>query len=593
MTVFEIKEKITKAIFEAAKEHEISINQISLEHPQVESFGDYSCNIALRLSKTLHKSPINIANEIKENLYRQQTTDYKLVVDKVDVVAPGFINFWIKKEVLLETIKTPFEFPKTGKKVMVEYSAPNPNKPLHLGHARNNALGMAMGGILKFLGNDVIFANWINNRGVAICKAMWGYLYVNSKFKDQSSKFDWKIEINNWFENKENWPLPDKKSDHFVMNFYVAAEKAEKENENFKNEFLEMLGDWEKNEEKVRKLWEVIVGWAYEGWKKTYEKQNCIFDKWYFESDFYLEGKEIIQKKFEEKVFYKDENGTIKANLKKYNLPDKVLIRSDGTSIYITPDMALAKRKFEEFNLDKSIYVVGADQELYFKQLFSILDILGFASVSKCHHLAYGMVNLTTGKMSTREGTVVLLDNVIFDLTKKLQERNSDEAISEKIAICAINYMMLKNGTKQEISFDPIKSVEIEGNTGAYLQYTLVRTKSVINKIGFVGVHNCEPHGAQNFVPLQQNNLNTEEVGLIRTLYQFPEVVQAAAENYAPNLLCNFLYDLAQKFNLFYGKHRIIEGETINEFRLFLTKKTGEILTRGMEILNLPIVEKM
>lgn len=297
----------------------------------------------------------------------------------------------------------------------------------------------------------------------------------------------------------------------------------------------------------------------------------------------------------DEKVFYKDENGTIKANLEKYNLPDKVLIRSDGTSIYITPDLALAKHKFQDFNLDKSIYVVGADQELYFKQLFSILDILGFASVSACHHLAYGMVNLTTGKMSTREGTVVLLDDVISDLTKKLQEKNSDEAISEKIAICAINYMMLKSGTKQEISFDPVKSVEIQGNTGPYLQYTLVRTKSVLQKIT-----NYLPRGKAGELLITNflNNLtikqfNNEEINLLRTLYKFPEIVESAAENYAPNLLCNFLYDLSQKFNLFYGKHRIIDGEEINEFRVFLTQKVGETLKKGMEILNLPIVEKM
>lgn len=599
MSAFEIKKQITNVIYEATKEYGISVDQIFLEHPEVESFGDYFCNVAMRLSKSLKRSPMSIAEEIKDNLYRLQTTDYKLIVDKVDVVKPGFINFWIKKEALLETIKTPYEFAHTGKKIMVEYSAPNPNKPLHLGHARNNALGMAMGGILKFLGNEVIFANWINNRGVAICKAMWGYLYVNSKLKGQSSKFDWRTEIDNWFENKEKWQQPNKKSDHYVMDFYVEAEKAEKEDENVKKEFLEMLAMWEHGDEKVRELWKMIVGWAYEGWKETYKKQNCLFDKWYFESDFYLEGKEIIQKKLDEKVFYKDENGTIKANLEKYNLPDKVLIRSDGTSIYITPDLALAKHKFRDFNLDKSIYVVGADQELYFKQLFSILDILGFASVSACHHLAYGMVNLTTGKMSTREGTVVLLDDVISDLTKKLEERNSDEMISEQIAICAINYMMLKSGTKQEISFDPIKSVEIQGNTGPYLQYTLVRTKSIQNKIHprppFGGTGSGGDPGLDSRFHGNDKigELNNEEVSLIRTLYQFPEVVQIAAENYAPNLLCNFLYDLAQKFNLFYAKHRIIDEDKTNEFRLFLTQKTGEVLESGMKILNLPVVEKM
>lgn len=572
MDIFEVKKIITEGIFKAVIKLGVpQAEKIVLEAPTTFGFGDYSCNVAMKLAKSLKKNPLTIAEKIKSACEKNESVNQ--IVDQISIAPPGFINFWLKKQTLLDLCQSLYQFKKTGKKIMVEYSSPNPNKPLHLGHARNQALGMAMGNILKYLGNEVIFANWINNRGVAICKAMWGYI--------KKPKISWQESLTDWLKNSADWPQPQVKPDHFVMDFYVLAEKAEKADEKVKLEFLAMLAEWEKGNPGVKKLWQTIVNWVYQGWKETYSKQHCLFDHWYFESDFYELGKKLISEKKEAGIFYQDENGAVKANLSKYGLPDKVLIRSDGTSIYITPDLALAKRKFDDYDLEKSIYVVGCDQELYFKQLFAILDLLGVAGVDKCQHLAFGMVNLTSGKMSTREGTVVLLDDLIADLSQKLQEKNPDQEISEKLAICAIDYMLLKNNLRQEIAFDPVKSIDTEGNTGIYLQYSLVRAKSVLKKIGdrkiFVG----------------EINPNAEESALLRTLFKFPEVVMTAGDNLAPNLICNFLFDLCQKFNNFYAKHRIIEGEEINPLRVLLAERTEEVLRIGMELLNLPVIEKM
>jgi arginyl-tRNA synthetase len=591
MTVFEIKEKITNAIHEAVKEHGVTIDQINLEHPEVESFGDYFCNIAMRLSKTLKKNPMEIAQSVKDAL-ELRITNYELrIVERIDIVKPGFINFWIKKEALLETIQKPFEFPKSGKKVMVEFTDPNPFKEFHIGHLYSNTVGEVLARLNESVGHDVKRACYQGDVGMHVAKSIWGILRKLriTNYELRINQDELKIKI----QDLESRSIEDKQK--FLGGSYSLGATEFEKNEEAKKEITILNKKIYDKDPEIYFLYEKGREWSLEYFETIYDRLGMRknenekhFNYYYFESKMGIFGLELVKEYLEKGIFEKSEGAVIFPG-EKYGLHNRVFINSLGLPTYEAKELGLAPAKYQDFPYDLSVIVTGNEINEYFKVLLKALSLINPKLSEKTHHLGHGMVKLPTGKMSSRTGDVITGVWLLDEVKNKIKtDYKCDEETAEKIGLSAIKYALLKSGLGKDVIFDLEKSIAVEGNSGPYLQYALVRTKSVKSKIT-----NYELRITNFLNNLAIKQFNNEELSLVRTLYQFPEVVKSAAENYAPNLLCNFLYDLAQKFNTFYGKHRIVDEDRVNEFRLFLTQKTGEVLESGMKILNLPIVEKM
>ncbi len=603
MSVFELKEKITSAIFKAVKEHGVSVDQIVLDHPEVESFGDYSCNIAMRLSKQLKKNPIEIANTVKDSLYRLQTTDYRLIIDKVDVVKPGFINFWIKKEFLWKMAVENYEFPKTGRKIMVEFTDPNPFKEFHIGHLYSNTVGETLARLHEILGHEVRRACYQGDVGMHVSKSIWGIL-LSCHSREGGNLCNNLLKL-------EKQSLEERIK--FLGECYALGAAKYEEDEKAKEEINALNKKIYEHDKDIEELYQVGRTWSLLYFEKIYErlgmklKENGkCFDYYYFESAASEKGLKIVNEYLERGIFEKSEGAVIFPG-KKYGLHTLVFINSAGLPTYEAKELGLAPAKYEDFSYDLSVIVTGNEINEYFKVLMKALSLISPELEKKTVHIGHGMVRLPEGKMSSRTGKVITGEWLLDEVKKKVKENyKSDNETSEKIGVAAVKYALLKSGIGHDVIFDFGKSISLEGNSGPYLQYTLVRTMSVLTKI-----RNTKYEIRNKDLNSKFQILNSEELSLLRTLYKFPEVIKSAADNYAPNLLCNYLYDLAQKFNLFYGKHRIIDrekverparnpapntsysGARINETRLFLTVKTGEVLKKGMEILNLPVVDKM
>jgi len=519
------------------------------------------------------KNPTGFAKKLQEKL--KKNISEKSLIGNIKAVGP-YLNFYLNhknfnKLTLTEILKHKDKFGKgkrKNKKIMIEYSAPNPNKPLHLGHLRNDSIGMAVANILDFFGYDVIKANLINDRGIHICKVMVAY----EKFaKDKTPESE------------------NKKPDHFVGDLYVLFSK--KSNQELIEEARKMLKKWENGDKKIIALWKKIVNWSIKGIKETYKKFGSEFDVWFFESDFYKKAKPIINMGMKKGIFKMSDKGII-ADLSKHNLPNKVIVRPDGTSIYITNDLALTKYKFEKYKLDKSIWCVASEQNLYFKQLFKIFELLGFSWAKKCYHLSFGMVNLTTGKMKSREGKVVDADNLINDVVNlaknEIKKRNPKldgnelENRALKIAVGAIKYYLLNVDITKDITFDPKKAISFEGDTGPYLQYTYARACSILRKAG-------KKHCKNVRFELLKNEI---ELDIIKKLSKFPIVIEDSARDMKPNYIANYLLDLAATFNEFYHKMRVI-GSNLEKERLTLTKAVAIVLQQGLSLLGIPVLKEM
>ena len=478
------------------------------------------------------------------------------IIKEVKAEGP-YVNFYanwekISPEIIMKIIKGPLIEKNEKNKIMIEYSSPNTNKPLHVGHLRNDSIGMAMAKIMESIGNTVIKAILYNDRGVHICKSMLAY--------------------KNWGEDKE----PDKKSDHFVGDWYVKFEKSS--DDEMKEELHEMLKKWEEGDEETRNLWKKMNDWVLKGMEQTYKRFGSEFDLVYKESEHYKKGLSIIKKGKEDGVFIDDEKG-ITAELK--DGTKKIVMRKDGTSIYITNDLGLTKEKFNNRNLDKSIWVVATEQNTYFKQLFEIFEKLGFEWSNKCFHLAYGLVNLPSGRMKTREGNVVDADNLmdkIKELVKKNYEMEDDDA--EKVSLAAIKYFMLKFDSIKDITFNIGNSIKLEGNTGPYIQYTYARINSILKKSG--GIKD---------VP-KISKYSEDEKNLVKKMYIFNEIVLKASKEMKPSILCNYLFELSSEFNSYYHAKKII-GDKNEESLLWLIKALKLIIAKGLELLNIKTLEKM
>jgi arginyl-tRNA synthetase len=449
---------------------------------------------------------------------------------------------------------------------MIEYSQPNTNKPMHIGHARNTIIGDSLARIMKFSGFRVITANYFGDIGLHIAKTILAY--------------------EKWGEGRE----PDKKPDHFVGDFYTKFNEELGKNPKLEAEAREILRKWEANDKKIIDIWKKLRDWCIKGFEQTYEELGVHFDIYLYESDVHRKGKEVALKVLNKGIAFKTQDGAIVADLEKFGLPNCVILRADGTSLYSTKDLALGILKFEKYKIEKSIYVVGAEQKLYFQQIFKILELLGYEYAKNCFHLAYGLVMLPEGKMSSRAGIFVLLDDIIEELKNlayNIVSKNNPELeesekrrISKIIAIGALKYALLKVSPEKDIMFEKEKIIQFEGNTGPYLQYAHTRCLSILRK-------------AESWEPNISSKLNPYEKSLVKHLASFPEIVKNSAKDMRPHYICNYAYELANLFSTFYQNCPVLKAEEKRDFRLTLVKCTSIVLKKCLELMGIEVPGKM
>ncbi len=469
------------------------------------------------------------------------------------------------------------QLPSTGRRIMVEFSSPNTNKPLHLGHVRNNLLGSSVSDLLKAAGNEVIKVTLVNDRGVHICKSMYAWEQRFGGATPESS---------------------GKKGDHLVGDCYVEFAKMEKEDPSVMDKVHEMLVKWEEADPQVRALWQMMNEWVFKGFEQTYKALGISFDKTYYEHDTYLLGKELVQKGLDMGVFVRDPDGSVWCDLTADGLDRKLLLRSDGTSVYITQDLGTAERRFSEYKLDSHIYVVGDEQNYHFQVLKLILKKLGFSWADCIYHLSYGMVELPEGKMKSREGTVVDADDLIEKMYQeakatseesgKLAEMPQDEKdrLYHIIGLGALKYFILKVDPKKKMLFNPKESIDFNGNTGPFIQYTHARICSILRKAEESGI---EAAIAPDVV------LSPKEIRIVQMLASYPQKVAEAADALSPALIANYCYELAKEFNQYYHDTSILRepDRRLLEMRLALISATARVLRTAMGILGIELPERM
>ncbi len=543
--------------------------------------------------KASHKSPEATGAEIGEWLVKNEPA-----VEKYNVVK-GFLNLSVNPAFWLTVLHAIAEDPNYGIKaadensdlVMVEYSSPNTNKPLHLGHVRNNLLGYSLACILAANGHKVVKTNIVNDRGIHICKSMLAWQKWGDGVTPESS---------------------GKKGDHLIGDFYVAFDKhyraevkelMEKEgmtedeakaNAPLMLEAREMLRKWEAGDPEVRELWKTMNGWVYDGFDETYKRLGVNFDKIYYESDTYLEGKDLVLGGIEKGIMYRKDDGSVWADLTGDGLDHKLLLRADGTSVYMTQDIGTAKLRYQDYPIDKMIYVVGNEQNYHFQVLSLLLDKLGFKWGKDLTHFSYGMVELPEGKMKSREGTVVdaddLLDKMVSDAAEMSADRFADmpaeEAaeVARMVGLGALKYFLLKVDPKKNMLFNPKESIDFNGNTGPFLQYTYARIRSVLRKAGGV-----------NMDAMPKAEPNEKESTLIQKVADFKSVVEEAGRSYSPALIANYCYDLAKEYNQFYHDYSILkeENEDVKQLRLLLSAVVARTLKAGVGLLGMEMPERM
>lgn len=586
---------IIKAVQKAIKQlynQNINAQQITLHETRKEFEGQITI-VAFPFITISKKSPEETAFDLGAYL-----VDNLPEIVKFNVVK-GFLNlsiadsYWIN---LFNNHLLSNDFLKVkpkGKKVMVEYSSPNTNKPLHLGHMRNNLLGFSVSELLKAVGYEVIKVNLVNDRGIHICKSMLAWQKYGAG------------------ETPESTGL---KGDHLVGKYYVIFDKAYKqeietlkaegqtEEEAKKNAPLikqaqQMLQKWEAGDTEVVDLWKKMNSWVYDGFSVSYKKMGVDFDKFYYESNTYLLGKNSIEEGLKKGVFFKKEDGSVWVDLTADGLDQKLLLRKDGTSVYMTQDIGTAQLKYDEFKMDKSIYVVGNEQDYHFKALFLIFKKLGKTWADDSYHLSYGMVDLPSGKMKSREGTVVDADDLMAEMvatakrqTETLGKTNDfteqeKEVLYQNIGMGALKYFLLKVEPKKRLLFDPVESIDFQGHTGPFIQYTHARIKSLLAKAGYkVSQHS------------KVDTLTDTERDMLLLLTKYPNEIKAAAVAYNPAMLANYLYDAAKLFNKFYHETPPIIKEAnidLKQHRLNICKTTANVIKEGMKILGIHVPERM
>jgi len=604
-----IEQKIIEAVRNGIKHlygAEVEEKMVQLQKTKKEFEGNLTV-VVFPFVKLARKKPEDAGAEIG-NYLKENAAD---VVADFNVVK-GFLNLTVSPSAwisLLNDINAQEKFgfiePKDNSPlVMIEYSSPNTNKPLHLGHMRNNLLGSALARIVEANGNKVVKTNIVNDRGIHICKSMLAWLKWGNGATPEST---------------------GKKGDHLIGDFYVEFDKHYKaECDELKQKYMaegmsdeaagelakkeaplikeahDMLVKWEQNDPEVRKLWKTMNEWVYAGFDETYKRMGVSFDKIYYESDTYLEGKEKVMEGLEKGLFYRREDGSVWANLEAEGLDEKLLLRSDGTSVYMTQDIGTAKLRFQDYPIDKMIYVVGNEQNYHFQVLSILLDKLGFSWGKDLVHFSYGMVELPNGKMKSREGTVVdsdeLMDQMVEDaynaskeMTKKVQI-SDDEArdIAEKVGMGALKYFILKVDARKNMLFNPEESIDFNGNTGPFIQYTYARIKSILRKAEEAGI--CLPDVLDTNIDISE-----KEVELIQKLNGFTVALRQAGEDYSPSGIATYCYELTKEYNQFYHDCTILGEEDENKkiFRLVLSKNVAKVAQLGMGLLGIQMPERM
>lgn len=588
-----LKQYITQNVLEAIQNvYQINPESVEIQFTRKEFEGDYTL-VVFPLIRTLKGKPEDIGTKIGENLVENnKITAFNVV--------KGFLNMSLNSVVFLENYaqnaqNATFGITKVdenSRTVMVEYSSPNTNKPLHLGHVRNNLLGFSVAQIIEAAGNNVIKTQIINDRGIHICKSM----------------IAWEK-----FGNGETPESTNMKGDHLVGKYYVEFDKHYREEikalvaqgkteEEAKKEapiFLEaqkMLRQWEAHDAKVIELWQTMNGWVYDGFAKTYKRLGVAFDEYLYESNTYILGKDIVEEGLNKGVFFKKDDGSVWIDLTEDGLDEKLVLRSDGTSVYITQDLGTAVERFKNNpTLEELTYVVGNEQDYHFKVLFLILKKLGFSWADALHHLSYGMVDLPNGKMKSREGTVVDADELMEDVyitAKEISEElgkldglSEDEKaeLYETIAMGALKYYILKVDPKKRILFDPKESVDFNGNTGPFIQYTFARIQSLLRK------ESPKEFDANSI------QLNDAEKEIIRALYDFEDTINKAAVEMSPALIANYVYELVKLFNSFYQNNPILknEDENVKNFRLYLSQWVANTIQNSLRLLGIGVPERM
>lgn len=595
-----IENILQNAIIDAIKElygADVEASQITLQKTKKEFKGHYTL-VTFPLLKISKKNPEQTAQEIGTYL-----ADKSPIIAEYNVIK-GFLNLIVSSGEWIRTLSNinaddNFGFTEATENAplfMVEYSSPNTNKPLHLGHIRNNLLGHSLSEVLKANGKRVVKTNIVNDRGIHICKSMlawqkWG--------------------------NEETPQTSGKKGDHLIGEYYVLFDKKYKaelaelqaaglskeqaeEKSKLMQEAREMLRKWEANDSQTVNLWKMMNGWVYAGFDETYDKLGVSFDKIYYESQTYLAGKDEVLRGVDEGIFSRREDGSVWADLTNEGLDEKILLRSDGTSVYMTQDIGTAKLRFDDYPIDTMIYVVGNEQNYHFQVLSILLDKLGFEFGKGLIHFSYGMVELPEGKMKSREGTVVDADDLMQEMIDTARETSEElgklegisvqeaNEIAKMIGMGALKYFILKVDPKKNMTFNPKESIDFNGNTGPFIQYTHARIKSVLRKAEEQGI--SVPESLDSNIVLSE-----KEEGLVQMLIEFPDVVKQAGSEYNVSIIGNYVYDLAKEYNQFYHDFSILKEEntSLRDFRLILSKNVATTIKKGMKLFGIDVPERM
>ena len=596
MTLENILTQLTKDAVKALYNIDCTDAQVQLQKTRAEFEGNITL-VVFPFVKMARKAPQMVAAEVGEWMANNAAH----LVAKYNAVQ-GFLNlsiadsFWIEQ---LQAIDAEAEYgkqPDRNQLMMVEYSSPNTNKPLHLGHVRNNLLGYSVAKIQEANGWNVVKTNIVNDRGIHICKSMLAWLK---------------------FGNGETPETSGKKGDHLIGDYYVRFDveykkqvkelmEAGKDEETAKREAplmqeaQAMLRKWEANDPEVRALWEKMNEWVYAGFDETYQRMGVSFDKIYYESTTYLEGKSEVEKGLAAGEFYRREDGSVWANLEKDGLDEKLLLRSDGTSVYMTQDIGTAKLRYQDYPINKMVYVVGNEQEYHFKVLSILLDRLGFPFGKELVHFSYGMVELPNGKMKSREGTVVDADDLVEEMVRqakatadesgKFDDMSEEERqeVARVVGMGALKYFLLKVDARKNMLFNPEESIDFNGNTGPFIQYTYARIRSILRKAE-------DQHYDHANLPKATFELSGKEQEIISSVANFAAVVKLAGKDYSPSVIANYCYELTKEYNQFYHEFSVLkeEDEAKRQFRLVLSANVAKVIRLGMGLLGIEMPERM
>lgn len=579
---------------------------IEIDLPPNEKLGDYAFG-CFSLGKNLDKNPVELAEALAKNFKANE------LIKQVKNVGP-YLNIFINPQNFikagLDEIINAKNFGNNNlgqsQKVLIEFSGPNTNKPQHLGHVRNNVIGQSLVNILRACNYQVVPVNIVNDRGIHIMKSMLAWQKFANGETPESSGMKGDHLVGKYYV-KFSQELKVEQDKYFQTNNVDLTKLSDQEKKGAEEKFLAqsklmteaqtMLKAWEDNDPKVRELWQMMNDWVYHGLAETYQALGISFDKVYYESDVYLLGKDLIQQGLEEKIFFKKKDGSIWVDLTKEDLGEKLLLRKDGTAVYMTQDLGMAKTRHDEYNFDQAIYVVASEQNYHFQALFIILQKLGFAWADNLHHLAYGMVSLPEGRMKSREGKIVDADDLIVEMkvraqeviesaTKKVSTNNEDkEKITKVVGMGALKFYMLGTNPQKDVTFNPQESISFDGYTGTFIQYTHARINNILIK-----AKNIKPLNELDFSAKgKKNGFNPEEIKLIKTLLNFPETIQQTAKEYNPSILTQYLFELAKAFNNFYQHHSVLQAENDNlkDIRLHLCRQTQKVLNKGLGLLGI------